>query len=116
MAEQKPGSATGRLIVIIKSAYWIALAIIALVATASYILLQQMMTDHQADMRLLSLVSGQKAQSQRVVFLVLKVCRNDQADRLANGLLCRVAEDSLGRLVPGGDGAMRVLADDRVIG
>jgi diguanylate cyclase (GGDEF)-like protein len=41
MAEPKPGSATGKLIVIIKSAYWIALGIIALMATASYILLQQ---------------------------------------------------------------------------
>jgi hypothetical protein len=81
MAEQKPGSATGRLIVIIKSAYWIALAIIALVATASYILLQQMMTDHQADMRLLSLVSGQKAQSQRVIFLANAIDQAPSAEQ-----------------------------------
>jgi diguanylate cyclase (GGDEF)-like protein len=89
MAEQKPGSATGRLIVIIKSAYWIALAIIALMATASYILLQQMMTDHQADMRLLSLVSEQKAQSQRVVFLANAI---DQAPSAEQFRLVRALE------------------------
>jgi diguanylate cyclase (GGDEF)-like protein len=94
MAEQKPGSATGRLIVIIKSAYWIALAIIALMATASYILLQQMMTDHQADMRLLSLVSGQKAQSQRIVFLANAIERAPSAEqfRLVRALEAANAE------------------------
>ncbi|MGN6467356.1 MAG: putative bifunctional diguanylate cyclase/phosphodiesterase [Rhizobiaceae bacterium] len=69
MAEQRSESATGKLIVIIKSAYWIALAIIAMMAMASYILLQQMMTEHRADLRLLSLISEQKALSQRVIFL-----------------------------------------------
>jgi diguanylate cyclase (GGDEF)-like protein len=89
MAEQKSGSATGKLIAIIKSAYWVALAIIALTATASYILLQQMMTAHQADMRLLSLASEQKAQSQRVVFLANAI---EQARPAAQFRLVRALE------------------------
>ena len=82
MAEPRTASATGKLIVIIKSAYWIALAIIALMAMASYILLQQMMTDHRSDMRLLSLVSEQKVLSQRVAMLSDAVDRAAPVERL----------------------------------
>jgi diguanylate cyclase (GGDEF)-like protein len=62
-----PGS--GKLILLIKSAYWVALLIIAAMAMASYILLQQMMAAQQRDESLVSLASTQKALSQRVVFL-----------------------------------------------
>jgi diguanylate cyclase len=67
---QQPGNVgSDRLIFVIKSAYWVALLIIAAMAMASYLLLQQMMGAQQQDQALLSLVSTQKALSQRVVFL-----------------------------------------------
>jgi diguanylate cyclase (GGDEF)-like protein len=58
-----------KLILLIKSAYWVALLIIAAMAMASYLLLQQMMGAQQRDEALLSLIATQKALSQRVVFL-----------------------------------------------
>jgi diguanylate cyclase (GGDEF)-like protein len=58
-----------KLIALIRSAYWFALMIIAAIATASFILLQQMMAEQQRDAEMLSLVSTQKALSQRIVFL-----------------------------------------------
>jgi diguanylate cyclase (GGDEF)-like protein len=69
MAEQPAKSGSEKLILLIKSAYWVALLIIAAMAMASYMLLQQMMGAQQRDEALLSLVSTQKALSQRVVFL-----------------------------------------------
>ncbi len=75
MTDPKAGNDTGRLIVIIKCAYWVALLIIAAMATASYILLQQMLTEHQGDMALMALAGNQKVLSQRVVLLA-----NDAAD------------------------------------
>ena len=69
MSQQPPNVGADRLIFIIKSAYWVALLIIAAMAMASYMLLQQMMGAQQHDQALLSLVSTQKALSQRVVFL-----------------------------------------------
>ncbi|MDN2566239.1 EAL domain-containing protein [Aquibium sp. A9E412] len=60
---------TRKLVLFIKCAYWIALAIIAVMAMASYLLLQGMLAAHQKDQSLLSLVSTQKALSQRIVFL-----------------------------------------------
>jgi len=63
-------SASSRtLITSIKSAYWVALLIIAAMAMASFLLLQQMMAAQKRDDSLLSLASAQKALSQRVVFL-----------------------------------------------
>ncbi|MBX3576394.1 MAG: EAL domain-containing protein [Rhizobiaceae bacterium] len=60
---------SGRMILTIKSAYWVALLIIAAMAMASYIFLQQMMAAQQRDEQLLSLTATQKALSQRVVLL-----------------------------------------------
>jgi diguanylate cyclase (GGDEF)-like protein len=57
------------LILLFKGAYWIALLIIAAMAMASFILLQQMMAAQQHDQALLALTGTQKALSQRVVFL-----------------------------------------------
>ena len=54
---------------LIKSAYWIALLLIAAMATGSYILLQQLIADHQRDENVVQLISSQKALSQRVIFL-----------------------------------------------
>lgn len=67
--EQPAKSGSARLILLIKSAYWVALLIIAAMAMASYLLLQQMMAAQQRDEQLLSLISTQKALSQRVILL-----------------------------------------------
>ncbi|MDO9307262.1 MAG: GGDEF-domain containing protein, partial [Mesorhizobium sp.] len=68
--QQQPVNVNSRkLIALIKSAYWIALLIIAAITMASFILLQQMMAEQQRDDALLTLASTQKALSQRVVFL-----------------------------------------------
>ena len=67
--QQQINAGSGKLILLIKSAYWIALLIIAAMAMASFILLQQMMAAQQRDKALLTLASTQKALSQRVVFL-----------------------------------------------
>ncbi len=70
-SKQTPVKTTGadRLVLIIKSAYWIALLILAAMAMASYLLLQQMMAAQKQDQEVLELVSNQKALSQRIVFL-----------------------------------------------
>lgn len=60
---------SGRLVLLIKSAYWVALLIIAAMAVASFVLLQEMMAAQQRDGALLDTVSTQKALSQRIVFL-----------------------------------------------
>jgi diguanylate cyclase (GGDEF)-like protein len=60
---------SGRLMLLIKSAYWVALSIIALMAMASYLFLQQMLAAHERDQDLLALTGDQKALSQRVVML-----------------------------------------------
>ncbi|MGE0502903.1 MAG: putative bifunctional diguanylate cyclase/phosphodiesterase [Rhizobiaceae bacterium] len=70
--QQQPETAlsgSGRLVLLIKSAYWVALIIIAAMAMASYVFLQQMMAEQQRDESLLNLVANQKTLSQRVVFL-----------------------------------------------
>jgi diguanylate cyclase (GGDEF)-like protein len=69
MSQQPVQAVSGRLVFLIKSAYWIALLIIAAMALASFILLQQMMTAQQHDKALLDIVSTQKTLSQRIVFL-----------------------------------------------
>jgi diguanylate cyclase len=69
--QQQPASLAGseRLILLTKSAYWFALCIIAAMVMAAYVLLQEMMSAQQREGAILSLVSTQKALSQRVVFL-----------------------------------------------
>ena len=88
MSQQPANVGSDRLISLIKSAYWVALLIIAAMAMASYLLLQQMMAAQQRDEALLSLISTQKALSQRVVFLAnaaddANAARQAGADRLA---------------------------------
>ncbi|MEO3998227.1 EAL domain-containing protein [Mesorhizobium sp. CAU 1732] len=67
MAEKRSGS--DKLILSIKGAYWAALLIIAAMSLATYLLLQNMMAEHQRDESLLTLVGAQKTLSQRIVFL-----------------------------------------------
>ncbi|MDI6027691.1 EAL domain-containing protein [Corticibacterium sp. UT-5YL-CI-8] len=62
-------SGSDRLILLIKSAYWIALLLIAAMATAAYILLQQVISAHQRDQEVIQLIAAQKTLSQRVIFL-----------------------------------------------
>ncbi|MER9337891.1 EAL domain-containing protein [Mesorhizobium sp. M0293] len=60
---------SGKLILLIKAGYWLALLIIAAMVIASFILLQQMMATQQHNNTLLDIVSTQKTLSQRIVFL-----------------------------------------------
>ncbi|MBX9464264.1 MAG: EAL domain-containing protein [Aquamicrobium sp.] len=69
----QPRAGSDRLIVTIKAAYWMAALIIAAMALASYMLLQQLMAAHQRDGVLLDLVDEQKTLSQRIVFLASEV-------------------------------------------
>ena len=91
MPQQSITSGTDKLILLIKSAYWVALLIIAAMAMASYMLLQQMMAAQQHDETLLSLVSTQKALSQRVVLLASTV---DDANVLAKPSLIASLKDA----------------------
>src|SRR5581483_3136605 len=52
---------------------------------------------------------------QDLLLLALAVCRNQHADRLADGLACRIAEKAAGAGIPAGDDAQEVLADDGVL-
>lgn len=69
MSQQPVQAVSGRLILLIKAGYWLALMIIAAMVMASFILLQQMMAAQQHDDTLLDIVGTQKALSQRIVFL-----------------------------------------------
>ncbi len=81
---QQPAKAgSEKLILLIKSAYWVALLIIAAMAMASYLLLQQMMGAQQRDEALVSLIAAQKALSQRVVFLANAADDANQLDKSA---------------------------------
>jgi diguanylate cyclase len=81
---QEPAKAgSEKLILLIKSAYWVALLIIAAMAMASYLLLQQMMGAQQRDEALVSLIATQKALSQRVVFLANAADDANQLDKPA---------------------------------
>ncbi|RRI01341.1 EAL domain-containing protein [Mesorhizobium tamadayense] len=69
MSQQPVHSVSRKLILLIKSGYWLALLIIAAMVMASFILLQQLMAQQQHNDALLDIVSMQKALSQRIVFL-----------------------------------------------
>ena len=69
MSQQPVQTISGKLILLIKTGYWLALLIIAAMVMASFILLQQMMAAQQHNDTLLDIVSTQKALSQRIVFL-----------------------------------------------
>ena len=86
-----PNGGSEKLLFLIKSAYWIALIIIAAMTMASYLLLQQMMGAQQRDEALLSLISTQKALSQRVVFLANAA---DDANELTKPQLIQALKDA----------------------
>ncbi|MDX8452674.1 EAL domain-containing protein [Mesorhizobium sp. VK9D] len=69
MSQQPVHSVSRKLILLIKTGYWLALTIIAAMVVASFILLQQLMAQQQHNDALLDIVSTQKALSQRIVFL-----------------------------------------------
>ncbi|TIO20499.1 MAG: EAL domain-containing protein [Mesorhizobium sp.] len=69
MSQQPVHSVSRKLILLIKSGYWLALLIIAAMVMASFILLQQLMAQQKHNDALLNIVSTQKALSQRIVFL-----------------------------------------------
>ncbi|TPK97687.1 MULTISPECIES: EAL domain-containing protein [unclassified Mesorhizobium] len=69
MSQQPVQSVSRKLILLIKTGYWLALTIIAAMVVASFILLQQLMAQQQHNDALLDIVSTQKALSQRIVFL-----------------------------------------------
>ncbi|MGX5849617.1 putative bifunctional diguanylate cyclase/phosphodiesterase [Mesorhizobium sp. PL10] len=69
MSQQPAQTISGKLILLIKTGYWLALLIIAAMVMASFILLQQMMAAQQHNHTLLDIVGTQKALSQRIVFL-----------------------------------------------
>ncbi|MDX8469177.1 EAL domain-containing protein [Mesorhizobium sp. VK23B] len=69
MSQQPLQSVSRKLILLIKTGYWLALTIIAAMVMASFILLQQLMAQQQHNDALLDIVSTQKALSQRIVFL-----------------------------------------------
>jgi len=83
MSQQSSSPGSGKLISLIKSAYWVALLIIAAMAMASYLFLQEMMGAQQGDQQLLALTSNQKALSQRVVFLANAATSADPAEQPA---------------------------------
>ncbi|MDX8535432.1 EAL domain-containing protein [Mesorhizobium sp. VK25A] len=69
MSQQPVQSVSRKLILLIKTGYWLALTIIAAMVIASFVLLQQLMAQQQHNHALLDIVSTQKALSQRIVFL-----------------------------------------------
>ncbi|RWD65202.1 MAG: EAL domain-containing protein [Mesorhizobium sp.] len=69
MSQQPVQSVSRKLILLIKTGYWLALTIIAAMVMASFILLQQLIAQQQHNDALLDIVSTQKALSQRIVFL-----------------------------------------------
>ncbi len=64
-----PAGGRTRLVLLVKSAYWGGVLLIAAMATASFFLVQTMLAEHRRDDALMAQVSHQKALSQRVVFL-----------------------------------------------
>ena len=69
MSQQPVQSVSRKLILLIKTGYWLALTIIAAMVMASFLLLQQLMAQQQHKDALLDVVSTQKGLSQRIVFL-----------------------------------------------
>ena len=102
MAETESGASTDRLNTVIKCAYWFALMVMSAMTIASFVLLQQMMTEQQRDARVLQLSGEQKALSQRVVFLVLAASRgNGNNENLVTALRSTTAtfEENYDRLL-----------------
>jgi len=89
MSQQPAQADSRRLTFLFKSAYWAALLIIAGMAMASFILLQQMIAAQQRDRALLDIVSTQKTLSQRIVFLaaVADAATRDKQPALLSALV-----------------------------
>ncbi|MGP2492342.1 putative bifunctional diguanylate cyclase/phosphodiesterase [Mesorhizobium sp. PUT5] len=89
MSQQPAQADSRRLTFLFKSAYWAALLIIAGMAMASFILLQQMIAAQQRDRALLDIVSTQKTLSQRIVFLaaVADAATRDKQPALLSALM-----------------------------
>lgn len=66
---QEADSGSDKLLLLIKSGYWAALAIIVVMAMSSFLLLQQINTAQQRDQALLDVITTQKALSQTLVSL-----------------------------------------------
>ncbi|WP_312796243.1 putative bifunctional diguanylate cyclase/phosphodiesterase [Tianweitania sp.] len=77
MTDKGSGPSADRLSTVIKCAYWFALMVMSAMTIASFVLLQQMMTEQQRDAGILQLSGEQKALSQRVVFLVLAASKGN---------------------------------------
>lgn len=73
MNETQPPEGSSRLTRQMKITYWIALFLIALMATASYWLLDRKLSEHRQDRELLYLVGAQGTLSQRIVFLANQI-------------------------------------------
>jgi len=94
MSQQPAQADSKRLSLLFKSAYWAALLIIAGMATASFILLQQMMSAQEYDRAVLDVVSTQKTLSQRIVFLAAAA---DTAPRDKQPALLSALKEATGR-------------------
>lgn len=81
---------SARLLVIIKSAYWVGLLIIAAIAMASFMLLRQMMAEQQADALAVQLAGEQMALSQHM-FVLANEAEQAAADR-GPGLLSQLRQ------------------------
>jgi diguanylate cyclase (GGDEF)-like protein len=94
MAQTQVQAVSSRFVLLIKGAYWVALLIIAGMALASYLLLQQVIAAQQRDGALLDMVSTQKALSQRIVFLAgaAEVATRDKKPALVNELKTATGE------------------------
>ena len=77
--QQKSGAL--RLTQHLKAAYWVALALIAIMATASYMLLDNKLSEHQRDRELLSRVTTLQTLSQRLVFLANRAGTAEKIER-----------------------------------
>ncbi len=77
-----------RLVPLIRTAYWGAVLIIAAMAIASFLLVQERLREHQATDSLLAMISQQKALSQRIVFLAgaAEATHFDQRSQLIGAL------------------------------
>ncbi|PSJ58631.1 GGDEF-domain containing protein [Mesorhizobium soli] len=83
---QEADSGSDKLLLLIKSAYWAAFAIIVVMALSSFLLLQQINTAQQRDQNLLDVITKQKMLSQKLVSLartVISVPRDQQPPLVA---------------------------------
>ena len=94
MSQQPVQTVSGKLILLIKAGYWLALLIIAAMVAASFVLLQQTMATQQHNHTLLDIVGTQKTLSQRIVFLAsaTSAASRDKQPALVSALKQATAE------------------------